>query len=208
MDIEVGPGDEAYTSNMQVIGNWSEGHTATVDNVAFSLVQSHGVDTLVEGNYITASGTGPSIAIEMSGTGEITGNQVTGGFWWGTIVYTDGFNVHDNAFVNDGLTVVNYNNSNGIIQNNVTDPTDFSALRLPIEASATSSSADHLVGDLGTDLSALRLPIEASATSSSADQLVGDPGTSWNPTTGSEAIAVDVLGVNPDHVWNCYAHTA
>src|SRR5260370_670841 len=47
MDIEVGPGDTANTSNMVVSGNWSENRTATVDNVAYSLVQSHGVNTLV-----------------------------------------------------------------------------------------------------------------------------------------------------------------
>src|SRR5260370_25936779 len=111
-------------------GNWSENRTATVDNVAYSLVQSHGVNTLVEGNYAFSNGTDPGIGIELSGTGEITGNYVEG-FWWGAIVYTPGFNVHDNAFVNDGIAVVNQNDSPGIIANNVTDPTAFAMPQKP-----------------------------------------------------------------------------
>src|SRR5260370_11830655 len=124
MDIEVGPGDTANTSNMVVSGNWSENRTATIDNVAYSLVQSHGVNTLVEDNYAQSPGLAPAIGIELNGSGEIAGNYITG-FDWGAIAYGADFNVHDNAFVNDGIAVVNQNDSPGIIANNLTDPTSF-----------------------------------------------------------------------------------
>src|SRR5260370_16535213 len=139
--------------------NGSENRTATVDNVAYSLVQSHGVNTLVEGNYAFSNGTDPGIGIELSGTGEITGNYVEG-FWWGAIVYTPGFNVHDNAFVNDGIAVVNQNDSPGIIANNVTDPTAFAMPQKPgtaappvlteILQSDTGGSSTHKITSIAT----------------------------------------------------------
>src|SRR5262249_36425620 len=108
---------------------------------------------------------------------------------------------------------------------NVTDPTDFSALLRPVHASAISSGADDLVGDAGAGWNAtigseaiavdlpvqasaissiaVDVPVQASAISSNTDNLVGDPGAGWNAAT--EAIAVDVLGVNPDQLWSCYA---
>src|SRR3546814_9310393 len=97
MPLEGGPVD-AYTSNLVVKGNWSENmnnvgqqqgyHT----DVAYSVVPTNGVNTLIEGNY--ASGPGTGVGIEMAGSGEVTGNFVKD-FWYGVIVYNGGFNVHE-----------------------------------------------------------------------------------------------------------------
>src|SRR3546814_9636545 len=99
MPLEGGPVD-AYTSNLVVKGNWSENmnnvgqqqgyHT----DVAYSVVPTNGVNTLIEGNY--ASGPGTGVGIEMAGAGAVTGNFVKD-FWYGVIVYNCGVHVPDNA---------------------------------------------------------------------------------------------------------------
>src|SRR3546814_7857743 len=63
-------------------------------DVAYSVVPTNGVNTLIEGNY--ASGPGTGVGIEMAGSGEVTGNFVKD-FWHGVIVYNGGFNVHDRS---------------------------------------------------------------------------------------------------------------
>src|SRR3546814_5542244 len=56
----------------------------------------------------------------MAGSGEVTGNFVKD-FWYGVIVYNGGFNVHDNALVNQSIeTVLNYGNLSGSIHSNQT----------------------------------------------------------------------------------------
>src|SRR3546814_10648199 len=77
-------------------------------DVAYAVVPTNGVNTLIEGSY--ASGPGTGVGIEMAGSGEVTGNFVKD-FWYGVIVYNGGFNVHDNALVNQSIeTVLNYGN--------------------------------------------------------------------------------------------------
>ncbi len=128
MPIEVGP-SEAYTLNMVVQGNWSENmNNAGSDqgwstDVAYSLVQANGVNTLIKGNY--AKGIGSGVGIELNGSGEITGNYVEN-FWYGSIVYGKGFNVHDNAFVGQYIErVLNYGNQSGTVANNQTSGSGF-----------------------------------------------------------------------------------
>lgn len=134
MPIEVGP-SEAYTLNMVVKGNWSENmNNAGSDrgwstDVAYSLVQGNGVNTVIQGNY--AKGIGSGVGIELNGTGEITGNYVEN-FWYGSIVYGKGFNVHDNAFVGDYIErVLNYGGQTGTIQNNQTTASGFTMPQKP-----------------------------------------------------------------------------
>ena len=124
MPIEVGPGG-AYTSNLVIRGNWSDNsnvsNPAPDGGVAYSIISTNGVNTLIEGNYAKGPA-GPGIGIEMDGSGEIKNNYIDT-FDYGIIVYGSGFNVHDNAFVNTPLgTVVNYSGGDGIIQNNVDPP--------------------------------------------------------------------------------------
>src|SRR5262249_18468574 len=94
----------------------------------------YGVNTLVEGNY--ASGQGTGIGIELNGSGEVTGNYAQN-FWYGTIVYGSGFNVHNNAYVNDSIeTVLNYAGGSGTIQNNQTTAAGFPMPHNPLLTSA------------------------------------------------------------------------
>jgi nitrous oxidase accessory protein NosD len=121
MPIEVGPGG-AYTSNLIIRGNWSDNsnlsNPAADGGVAYSIISTNGVNTLIEGNYAKGP-PGPGIGIEMDGSGEIKNNYIDT-FEFGIIVFGSGFNVHDNTVVNTPLgAVVNYSGRDGIIENNL-----------------------------------------------------------------------------------------
>jgi hypothetical protein len=124
MPIEVGPGG-AYTSNLVVRDNWSDNSNVTNPvhdgGVAYSIISTNGVNTLIEGNYAKGP-EGPGIGIEMAGTGEIRNNYVDT-FQFGIVVYGDGpFSVHDNATFSTPIeSVLNYHNGDGVIANNTSD---------------------------------------------------------------------------------------
>src|SRR3546814_16531318 len=74
--------------------------------VAYSLVPTNGVNTVITGNYASAGSRGPGdIGIELAGSGEIAGNYIEG-FRYGAIVYGAGFNVHANSFIGTTEAVV------------------------------------------------------------------------------------------------------
>lgn len=123
MPVEVGP-IGAYTENLTVRDNWAEnfrnrgpdpGDTMSTF-VAYSLVPTHGINTVITGNYAIAGNRGRGdIGIELAGSGEIAGNHIED-FRFGAIVYGAGFNVHDNIFSNTTEAVVlNYANRPGRI---------------------------------------------------------------------------------------------
>src|SRR3546814_16677423 len=67
--------------------------------VAYSLVPTNGVNTVITGNYASAGSRGPGdIGIELAGTGAIAGTYIEG-FRYGAIVYGAGFNVRTNSFI-------------------------------------------------------------------------------------------------------------
>ena len=130
MPIEVGPAG-AYTANLVIRDNWSDSMNNSGPDpdgsstaVAYSIIATNGVNTLITGNYAKGPG-GESIGIELDGPGEITGNAIEG-FAFGTIVYGSGFNVHHNAFLDTPLdTVLNFSGADGIIENNTSDAAHF-----------------------------------------------------------------------------------
>ena len=113
MPIEVGP-IGAYTKDLIVRDNWAEdfrnrgpdpGDTMSTF-VAYSLVPTYGVNTVIRRNYAIAGSQGRGdIGIELNGSGEISGNHIED-FRFGAIVYGAGFNVHDNVFLNTTEAVV------------------------------------------------------------------------------------------------------
>lgn len=123
MPIEVGPVG-AYTRDLVVRDNWADdfrnrgpdpGQTMSTF-VAYSLVPTHGIGTVVTGNYARAGSQGRGdIGIELAGSGEIAGNHIED-FRYGAIVYGAGFHVHDNSFVNaTTVPVLNYGKRHGRI---------------------------------------------------------------------------------------------
>jgi hypothetical protein len=128
MPLEVGPLG-AYTENLVVRDNWAEdfknrgpdpGGTASTF-VAYSIVPTRGVNTVIRGNYAIAGSRGRgAIGIELDGSGEIAGNYIQD-FNYGAVVYGAGFNVHENAFVNARQgPVLNYAKRSGRIAGNRT----------------------------------------------------------------------------------------
>ena len=128
MAIEVGPID-AYTKDMIVRDNWAAdfrnrgpdpGDTMSTF-VAYSLVATRGVNTLITGNYAIAGPNGRgAIGIELASSGEVRDNFVED-FNYGAIVYGAGFNVHSNSFVNTTITtVLDYSKRPGRIGTNST----------------------------------------------------------------------------------------
>jgi hypothetical protein len=131
MPLEVGP-IGAYTQNLVVQDNWATdfknrgpdaGDTMSTF-VAYSLVPTNGVNTLITRNYANAGSRKPGdIGIELAGSGEIASNHIEN-FRFGTIVYGADFYVHDNRYVNATETdVLNYAKLNGrIVRNNLAFP--------------------------------------------------------------------------------------
>jgi hypothetical protein len=123
MPVEVGP-IGAYTENLIVRDNWAEnfknrgpdaGDTMSTF-VAYSLVPTNGVNTLVSGNYAIAGDRGAGdIGIELAGSGEISDNHIED-FRYGAIVYGADFYVHGNRFLNTTEAIVlNYAKLSGRI---------------------------------------------------------------------------------------------
>jgi len=126
MPVEVGP-IGAYTENLVVRDNWAEefrnrgpdpGETMSTF-VAYSLVPTHGVNTVITGNYAIAGSRGRGdIGIELAGSGTITGNHIED-FRFGAIVYGTDFRVRDNLFLRTtDAAVLNYANLPGEISLN------------------------------------------------------------------------------------------
>jgi len=128
MPLEVGPFG-AYTENMIVRDNWAEDFKnrgpdpGTTDGtfVAYSLVQTYGVNTVVTGNYASAGVHGRGgIGIELDGSGQIAHNYIQD-FNFGIVVYGADFDVHDNALLNTtDASVLNYAKRRGRIGSNDT----------------------------------------------------------------------------------------
>ena len=123
MAIEVGPVG-AYTENFVVRNNWAEdfrnrgpdpGDTMSTF-VAYSIVPTYGINTLILDNYAVAGTQGRgAIGIELDGSGEIARNTVKD-FNYGAIVYGSAFDVHDNTLLNTTQTpVLNYSGRTGRI---------------------------------------------------------------------------------------------
>ncbi len=130
MPIEVGP-IGAYTENLIVRDNWAEdfsnrgpdpGETMSTF-VAYSLVPTNGVNTVITGNYAVAGSRGHGdIGIELAGSGEIANNHVED-FRFGAIVYGADFHVHDNLFLNTtDAVVLNYAKQPGRIDTDGNGP--------------------------------------------------------------------------------------
>jgi hypothetical protein len=124
MSIEVGGGEGPYTSNLVIRNNWSDNSMVTEPGdggpVAYSIIAPSGVGTVIEGNYAKGA-EGPGIGIELNGEGEIA-NNIVDTFEFGVIVYSDGFNVHDNSLENTPVaSVLNYHESSGLMANNTVD---------------------------------------------------------------------------------------
>jgi hypothetical protein len=123
MPVEVGPLG-AYTENLVLRDNWAAdfknrgpdpGATASTF-VAYSVVPTRGVNTVIKGNYAIAGSRGRgAIGIELDGSGEIASNYIQD-FSYGAVVYGAGFNVHENTFVNATQgPVLNYAKRSGRI---------------------------------------------------------------------------------------------
>jgi hypothetical protein len=124
MSIEVGGGEGPYTSNLVIRNNWSDNSMVTEPGdggpVAYSIIAPSGVGTVIEGNYAKGA-EGPGIGIELNGEGEIA-NNIIDTFEFGIIVYSDGFNVHDNSLDNTPVaSVLNYHESSGVMADNTVD---------------------------------------------------------------------------------------
>jgi hypothetical protein len=128
MPVESGPLG-AYTENLVLRDNWAAdfknrgpdpGATASTF-VAYSVVPTRGVNTVIKGNHAIAGNRGRgAIGIELDGSGEIAGNYIQD-FNYGAVVYGAGFNVHENAFVNATQgSVLNYAKRFGRIAGNRT----------------------------------------------------------------------------------------
>jgi hypothetical protein len=128
MPLEVGP-NGAYTENLIVRDNWAEDFKnrgpdpGTTDGtfVAYSVVPTHGVNTVITGNYASAGVHGRGgIGIELDGSGQIANNYIQD-FNFGIVVYGNDFDVHDNALVNTtDASVLNYAKRRGRIASNDT----------------------------------------------------------------------------------------
>lgn len=125
MPVEVGPID-AYTLNMVVRDNWAtdfkncgpDPNQTMSTFVAYSLVPTLGVNTVISGNFAASGETRGAIGIELAGSGKIVGNRIQG-FNYGAVVYSDGFDVEHNTFVGTTLArVLNYAQRKGVIVNN------------------------------------------------------------------------------------------
>ncbi len=126
MPVEVGPID-AYTLNLAVRDNWASdfknrgpdvGDTMSTF-VAYSLVPTRGVNTVISGNYAAAGADRRgTIGIELAGSGKVVGNRIQN-FDYGAIVYSDGFDVENNVFLSTRLaSVLNYADRDGVIAGN------------------------------------------------------------------------------------------
>jgi hypothetical protein len=137
MSIETGGGEAPYTSNLVIRNNWSDNSMVTEPGdggpVAYSLIVPNGVGTVIEGNYAKGA-PGPGIGIELNGEGEIS-NNIIDTFEFGVIVYSDGFNVHDNTVANTSIApVLNYHESNGYMGSNTTDVASVDAPPPPVSS--------------------------------------------------------------------------
>ena len=129
MPIEIGPID-AYTLNLIVRDNWAtdfENRGPDVGDtmstfVAYSIVPTRGVDTVISGNFAAAGAQRGTIGIELAGSGKVIGNQIRN-FDYGAVVYSDGFDVENNVFSATRLDrVLNYARREGIIAGNLSSP--------------------------------------------------------------------------------------
>jgi Right handed beta helix region len=198
MPIEVGP-TGAYTSNLVIRDNWSDNMNNSGPDpngmssaVAYSIISTNGVNTLITGNYAKGPG-GISVGIEMDGSGEISNNNVEG-FAYGAIVYGSGFNVHDNHFLDTPIdTVLNYAGKDGTIQNNTSDAASFDPPSTPpttADGSGTATPADPAPADPASGNPAPTTPTTAdgSGTAAPADPAPADPASgSPAPTTPTTA---------------------
>jgi len=193
MPIEVGPGG-AYTSNLVIRDNWSDNSNLTnqaADGaVAYSIISTNGVNTLIEGNY--AKGLpGHGIGIELAGSGEIKGNMMDT-YEYGIVVYSPGFSVHDNANVNTSIAgVLNYANADGTMQNN-TDQADAALL-------AHVKAIDPPVDGATTDASQTVDPTASSAqAASTTDGATSDASHAVDPTASTAQAASTTDGTTSD----------
>jgi hypothetical protein len=130
MPLEVGP-IGAYTRDLVVRNNWAADFVNRGPDpgqkestfVAYSVVPTYGVNSLIADNYADAGAHGRGrIGIELNGSGTVTGNY-TEAFDFGAIVYGMGFDVHDNNFVDTrDAVVLNYAKEPGIIATNSANP--------------------------------------------------------------------------------------
>lgn len=126
MPLEVGPVG-AYTRDLVVRNNWADdfinrGPDAGQEEstfVAYSVVPTYGINSLIADNYAAAGNRGRGrIGIELNGSGTVVGNYVID-FDFGAIVYGRGFSVHNNSFVNTSeASVLNYAKKEGVISEN------------------------------------------------------------------------------------------
>jgi hypothetical protein len=126
MPVEIGPLG-AYTENLVLRNNWAAGFKnrgpdpgETMSTfVAYSVVPTYGVNTVITENYAIAGERGRgTIGIELDGSGEIARNYIQD-FNYGAVVYGSGFNVHDNTLVDTTeALVLNYAKRPGRIAGN------------------------------------------------------------------------------------------
>jgi hypothetical protein len=192
MPIEVGPGG-AYTSNLVISNNYSDNSNLTnqaADGaVAYSIISTNGVNSLIEGNY--AKGLpGPGIGIELAGSGEIKDN-VTDTYQYGIVVYSPGFNVHDNANNSSIAGVLNYANATGTMQNNTDQPdaaqqAHVQSIDPPADGTTTGTSQT-------VDSSA-----SSTQTASATDGTTSDASHATDPSVSSTQVASTTDGTTAD----------
>src|SRR5262249_17861241 len=107
--IEMGPSSTGaeYFGHLVVNNNFFDAFDDRPDPgtiLPISLVGQAAEDTTITNNFIRrgpAAAGDVGVAIEMTGTGEVTGNIIEN-FSFACLTYQSGWNVHDNAVHNDG----------------------------------------------------------------------------------------------------------
>jgi len=107
--VEIGPASAGseYFSGVVVNNNYFDNFNNTAGHgtlLAVSVVGQSAENTTITNNYINrgpADAGEAGVAIEMTGTGHVSGNTIVN-FAYAALTYQNGWNVHDNLVYNDG----------------------------------------------------------------------------------------------------------
>src|SRR5262249_7016326 len=109
--VEIGPGGRQNFTGIATEGNWFDqfGDTGLDDGgsrLGISCVGMQASNTVIRNNFLRIGNLPTSagkvgVAIEIAGTGEVTGNTIIN-FAYPVLTYRSGWNVHDNVVYNDG----------------------------------------------------------------------------------------------------------
>jgi hypothetical protein len=109
--VEIGPGGRQSFTGIVVENNWFDQFGDTGENdggsrLGISCVGMQASNTTIKNNFLRvgnlpASAGKKGVAIEIVGTGEVTGNTIVN-FAYAVLTYRSGWNVHDNVVYSDG----------------------------------------------------------------------------------------------------------